>query len=275
MPRRPRDLGVPQSPADYFASELRAYREAAGLSRPQLSELLGYTPQWIGQIEQRQATPSEAFAKDCDTFFKTNGSFHRNWKWMQQIDEIQILPPGFSEFLEREAEAALMYKFEAMAVTGLFQTWDYAFEVLKNGRTREEAEQLVATRLARQEILTGEDPPGVVAIFDEAVIRRPVGSDTIMRAQLERLVDLAELPHITMHVVPFSKGAYAGVMGSMTLLGFDDGSDLVYIDGHVGGQLITQPSVVRQYARRFDLIRGVAEPADASLRLVQAALECL
>lgn len=101
MPRRPRELGTPQSPADYFGAELRAYREAAGLSRPQLSEELGYTAQWIGQIEQRKSTPSEEFAKDCDTFFTTNGAFHRLWEWLRLTGQLQLLPPGFPDFVER------------------------------------------------------------------------------------------------------------------------------------------------------------------------------
>ncbi|HEY7487612.1 MAG TPA: helix-turn-helix transcriptional regulator, partial [Streptosporangiaceae bacterium] len=68
MPRRPRDPGTPQSPAEYFGAELRAYRETAGLSRPQLAEKLGCTGQWVGQIELTTSVPSEAFADDLDTF---------------------------------------------------------------------------------------------------------------------------------------------------------------------------------------------------------------
>jgi transcriptional regulator with XRE-family HTH domain len=275
MPRRPRDPGVPQSPADYFGTELRAYREAANLSRPQLAELLGYTPQWIGQIEQCSSVPSEDFANDCDTYFQTNGTFHRIWKWIRESGQLQLLPPGFPDFLRREAKAAVMYIFEAMAVTGLFQTRDYAYEVLKAGRSKEEIEELVATRLKRQEVLTGPSAPRVVVIFDEGVLRRPVGSPEVMRGQIRHLIELAELPNVTLQTVRLEKGAYPGLMGAFTLITSDDEPDMAYIEGHVGGQLIDRTATVREYVLRFDLIRGAAISADHSVDLLRTILESL
>ncbi|WP_160573591.1 DUF397 domain-containing protein [Actinomadura physcomitrii] len=73
MTRRPRDLGVPKNPVEYFAAELRACRERAELGRPLLAARLGYTPQWIGRLENATHAPSEDFAKDCDTLFETKG----------------------------------------------------------------------------------------------------------------------------------------------------------------------------------------------------------
>ncbi|MFD0850786.1 helix-turn-helix domain-containing protein [Actinomadura adrarensis] len=275
MPRTPRDPGVPQSPADYFGAELRAYREAAELSRPQLAERLGYSPQWIGQIEQGTSAPSEDFAKDCDTYFGTNGSFYRIWEWIKLSGQLQLLPPGFPEFLRREEKAVVMYIFEAMTVTGLFQTHDYAYEVLKAGRSKEEIEDLVGTRLDRQKILTGTNPPRVVVIFDEGALRRPVGGPEVMRGQIRHLIELAELPNVTLQIVPLNKGAYPGVMGAFTLITSDDEPDMVYIEGHVGGQLLSHTVTVREYGLRFDLIRGVAISTDDSLDLLHTILESL
>ncbi len=74
MPRRPRELGIPKTPVEYFGTELRAHREMAGLGCPQFAAKLGYSPQRIGQVERGDGAPSENFAKDCDTFFETNGN---------------------------------------------------------------------------------------------------------------------------------------------------------------------------------------------------------
>jgi transcriptional regulator with XRE-family HTH domain len=135
MPRRPRDPGVPSSPAEYFGTELRAYREASDLSRPQFAERLGFTPQWIGQIESGNSAPSDDFARACDTFFKTNGSFYRIWEWIRDFGRLAVLPPGFPDFIARERVAEVIYIFETMVITGLFQTPAYAREVLKQGKT--------------------------------------------------------------------------------------------------------------------------------------------
>jgi transcriptional regulator with XRE-family HTH domain len=275
MPRRPRDPGTPQSPAEYFGAELRAYREAAGMTRPQLAEKLGYTGQWIGQIELATSVPSETFAEDLDTFFSTNGAFHRLWGWIKDIGKLQILPPGFPEFVEREAKASVIYTFAAMVAHGLFQTPEYAREVLKEGRTPEEIEQLVATRLERQAILERDDPPQLVAVLDEYAVRRPIGDPAIMREQVQHLIELAQRPNIAMQIVPSSKGSYAGLMGAFTILKFDEEPDVVYLEGHVDGQLIERTSTVRGYALGFDRIRGAAIPTDESLQLLHAILESL
>ncbi|WP_242911414.1 helix-turn-helix domain-containing protein [Actinomadura terrae] len=275
MPRRPRDPGVPSSPIEYFGAELRTYREAADLTRPQLGDKLGYSPQWVGQVEAGQSGPSEDFAKDCDTYFKTNGTFHRLWKWNQRLVRLAALPPGFPDFVEREAQADVMHIFETMVVTGLFQTPEYAYEVLRSGKAPEAVEQLVATRMERQAILEGETPPHIVAIFDEGAIRRPVGNTDVMAGQVRHLINLAELPHITLQIVPTSKGAYAGVAGAFTVLSFPDDLDVVHIGGHVGAQIIDHPEAARGYAVRFDLIRGAALSADDSVSMLHAILESL
>ncbi|MDL4817981.1 helix-turn-helix domain-containing protein [Actinomadura opuntiae] len=275
MPRRPRDLGIPKNPVEYFAAELRACREAADLGRPQLAAKLGYSPQRIGQVESGTSAPSENFAKDCDTFFETKGSFHRIWEWIQDLGYLLILPPGFAEFLEREAVARVIHTFEAMAVTGLFQTQDYAYAQLKDGRTPEETEELVTTRLARQSILEGEDACHVVVVFDEYALRRPVGGPEVMRGQLQHLINLADRLNVTLQIVPSAKGSYPGVMGAFMLLGFDEGPDVAYVEGHVGGQLIERTDTVRAYARRLDLIRGAALSADESVKLLHEILEGL
>ncbi|GAA2156686.1 helix-turn-helix domain-containing protein [Actinomadura napierensis] len=275
MPRRPRDLGIPKNPVEYFAAELRACRDAADLGRPQLAARLGYSPQRIGQIESGTSAPSENFAKDCDTFFETKGSFQRIWEWIQDLGQLQVLPPGFAEFLQREAAARAIYMFEAMVVTGLFQTRDYAYEQLKAGRHPEEIEELVATRLARQSILEGQDACHVVVVFDEYALRRPIGGPEVMRGQIQHLIDLADLLNITLQIVPSSKGAYAGLPGAFTILSLDEETDAAYVEGHVGGQLIERKDVVRAYAHRLDLIRGAALSTDESLMLLHEILEAL
>jgi transcriptional regulator with XRE-family HTH domain len=275
MPRRPRDPGVPSSPVEYFGTELRAFRETAGLSRPQLAEKLGYTPQWIGQVESGKNGPSEEFAKDCDTYFKTNGTFYRIWEWIRDFGRLAVLPPGFPDFIVHEREAEVIHIFETMVITGLFQTPEYAHEVLKLGKTCEAAEQLVSARMERQEILDREDAPHVFAIFDEGAIRRPIGNSEVMKRQLQHLIDLAELPNVTIQIVPTAKGAYPGLPGAFTILAFQDAPDAVRVEGHVGGQLVDHPVVVRKYGVRFDLIRASAMSAEDSLGLLRTILESL
>lgn len=148
-----------------------------------------------------------------------------------------------------------------------------ALEVLKAGRSLEEVEQLVAKRLERQEILDRQKPLRLVAVMDEMVLWRVIGSREVMRGQIERLIERAEQPHVTLQIVPASRGSYAGLMGAFTSMSFDDAPDLVYTEGHIGGRLIGDAPTVREYAARYDLIRGAAMSDDDSLKLLHSTLE--
>lgn len=258
-----------------FGAVLRAHREAAGLSRPQLAEALGCTYQWIEKLETAQRPPSEATSIDLDTYFSTPATFHTMWTEIRRTGRCPELPPGFSGFIELEAKATIMYIFENMVITGLFQTPAYAYEVLKAGRKPELIEQLVATRIERQQILARKEPPDIVLVVDEGVLHRPVGDEKVRREQIAHLVELAEQPNVTIQVVPSHTGAYAGFMGAFTMLSFDDHADLVYVEGHAEGQVIDQPDKVRAHELRFSLIRSAGMSADDSLKLLRAVWESL
>lgn len=271
---------MPAQPEPIESPTLRAFAVALTGMRGKnpkngLAELLGYTPQYIGQIEAFKNYPSRKFAEDLDTFFGTEKMFADLWELLDENRDEVHLPPGFTDYVEREAHASLMYVFEFGVVKGIFQTRDYAHEVLKAGRTADETEQLVARRMDRQRLLAREAPPRIVAVFDEGVIRRVVGNPEIMKAQLTRLIELAEMPNVTFHIVAASKGAYPGLPGAFTILRFDDEADMVYTEGHVGGNLTDHTATVREHTVRFDLIRGVAMSADESLELLRTVLESL
>jgi transcriptional regulator with XRE-family HTH domain len=256
-----------------FANELVAWR--GSMSKVELAETLGYTPQLLSQFEAGKNIPSEKFAEDLDTYFQTNGLFHRLWKLIRDTRHLLRLPPGFSDFLEREAESSTLYAFEFSVIGGLFQTREYAYEVLKIGRSPEEVEPLVDKRMDRKEILARPKPPRIVAVFDDAAVRRMIGGPDVMRGQISHLIELAKRPNITLQIVPGSTGCYAGLCGAFTILSFESGPDLVYIEGQAGGQLISETACVQEHTVRFDLIRGAAMSADESLKLLHDILEGL
>jgi transcriptional regulator with XRE-family HTH domain len=258
-----------------FGAVLRAHRNAAGLSRPQLAKALGCTYQWIEKLETGQRAPSEATACDLDTYFSTPAAFHAMWLEIRRAGKYTELPPGFAGFVDLEAKASIMYIFENMVVTGLFQSHGYAHEVLKAGRKPEVVERLIATRLERQEILNREDPPEIVFVLDEWVLHRPIGDVKTRKEQIGSLIDHAEQPNVTVQIVPSRTGTYAGLPGAFILLSFDDGPDLVYVEGHAEDQVIDQPDKVRIHEVRFNLIRGAAMSADDSLKLLRTVWESL
>ncbi len=161
--------------------------------------------------------------------------------------------------------------YNALTVSGLLQTEDYAralFRACKPQDTDEEIDQLVATRLERQEILARPKPPMLWQEIDEAVLRRPVGGPRVMADQLGYLAEAARRPGIVLQVVPFSAGAHAGLLGEFVLLGFDDGHSLAYTEAVDSGHLIERPEEVAAFGLAFDALRAVTLTPEASIELI-------
>lgn len=256
-----------------FATELTAWRTQAGLTKVALAETLGYTPQWISQIEAAKSIPSKTFAQNLDTFFKTNGLFHRLWKRIIDTRHQAILPPGFTEYAEREAEADQLRAFELTLIHGLLQSENYIRAVVGHGQDPDTAEQLVAERLKRQELLTRKGAPNAWFTLDEGALRRDIADPEIMREQLAHLLALGNRPNISIDVVPLTTKYYPGLTGSFNFLSFLDAPDVVY--GEIAGQgmLITEPRTVANFAVRYNMLRGDALRVEESRTLINRVME--
>ncbi|MDL4775800.1 MULTISPECIES: helix-turn-helix domain-containing protein [Thermomonosporaceae] len=255
-----------------FAKELEAWRKEGGLNKKQLADALGYTDSYIGQVELCKNTPSVDFADVLDTYFKTNGVFHRLWDRIEDTKNAVTLPPGFAEYTEREKDAAHARIFSVLLVNGLFQTEEYARAVMDDVDTNI-AEEFLAKRMERQSILTSDAPPHVFLTLDETALRCVIGSREIQRKQIGSLIEASERPNVTVDVVPQGRGYYPGLTGNFTILGFDDGSQAAYTESAGTGMFIEQPARVASYVVRYDLIRGHAHHIEESRTLLKTVME--
>jgi hypothetical protein len=105
-------------------------------------------------------------------------------------------------------------------------------------------------------ILTRDHAPLFIAVLDELTLARVVGSTTVMGSQLRHLLDLSDLPNVSIRIVPRSAGAYVGMEGPFFILEFPDEEDLdvVFTEGTAGSFFLERPIVVRTYKDRFDVI---------------------
>jgi len=191
------------------------------------------------------------------------------------------LPKDYTTFIGLEAEAAESRVFELQIVHGLLQTEEYARALILEGRSRHGAKEIgqrVAVRTERQKLLTAEtDPLHLHAILDEAAIRRVVGGPEVMRAQLEYLRQLAELPNVDLQVVPFVAGAHPGVAGSFTVLRFRDKRDdsIGYVETIASQLFIERESEVREYEDAFERLARKALPVGDTMNVIVAAAEMI
>ncbi|MFF3493374.1 helix-turn-helix domain-containing protein [Streptomyces sp. NPDC002795] len=143
------------------------------------------------------------------------------------------VPNWFTAYVSLETDAKTLRTYEPQYVTGLLQTPDYARAVLRGGLpngSEEDLERRVELRLRRQGLLDKEDAPTLWVVMEEAVLHKEVGSADVMQEQIERLLDLSELPHISLDIVPFSAGAHVGACAPFTYFRFEEPElpDIVY-----------------------------------------------
>lgn len=138
-------------------------------------------------------------------------------------------------------------------------------------RQVEDVEAAVEARMRRQEILTRPDPPQIWVLLDESILRRPVGDPTIMRGQLARMLEAADMPHVTIRIIRESVGYYVGLDSSFNLLTTNVG-DIVFIEAG-GGRLIQDPAEVKGHVLRWDRIGACAQPWDTSRDLMAQVMK--
>jgi transcriptional regulator with XRE-family HTH domain len=227
-----------------LGSQLRRFREAAGVTPEEAGYEIRSSRSKINRMENGRVGFKERDVADLLTLYGITSEKIRTgmvslarqantpgW-WSKYSD---VLADWFEAYLGLEAAASVIRTFELQFVHGLFQTEAYARAVTLLGHSAAPAEEIdrrVSLRLKRQDLLTRQDPPQVWSVIDEAALRRPVGGRAVMRAQLNRLVEVAELPSVTMQVVPFGRGGHAAASGSFTILRFaePDLPDVIYIE---------------------------------------------
>jgi Domain of unknown function (DUF5753) len=185
-------------------------------------------------------------------------------------------PQWMREWEAVERQAKVLRSFEPLVVPGLLQTESYARALFRSSGlpNDEEVERRVAARLARQAILAGENPPQLIAVMDEYVLRRPIGGPAVMREQLLHLAKtVAEHPRIRLHVVPASVGAYLGVAGAFVLATLPTGEDVAYLDDQLKGQVIDNTEDVLAIRAAWEAIHGEALPPQRSIELIVEVAE--
>ncbi|MFJ7590830.1 Scr1 family TA system antitoxin-like transcriptional regulator [Streptomyces sp. NPDC097617] len=254
----------------FFGSELLRIRTEAGWSQAKTAHKAHTTQSMLSKVESAQRVPSEDLVHDLDEAFGTGGHFGR----LHPLVIRYAYPKWFLPFIELERDATSMRVFESQILPGLLQTEEYARAMLSAVRP-DNLDDLVAARISRQDILERETPPRLWCVVDEHALLRPIGGAGVMRAQLEHLLKASEKPRTVIQVIPTNVPAHAGLAGPFTILGFNEGPDVLYVDGFGQGRIALDMTEVAEAARSYDLLRAVALSPDATADLIGAHLEGL
>jgi hypothetical protein len=187
-------------------------------------------------------------------------------------------PATLLELIDYESAASAISQLEPMVVPGVLQTEEYARAVLRasygEGSPAELVPALVELRTKRRELLTTEGAPMFSFVLDESVIRRMAGGPATMSRQLGHLADLADLPNVTIQVVPFAVGLYPGTRGAFKVIEFDDEPDenVAFLEGPRGDFISDDPEETSGYLEIFKQVAQLAlGPPDSAGLLREAA----
>ncbi|WP_345044624.1 helix-turn-helix transcriptional regulator [Streptomyces sannanensis] len=259
--------------AALFGARVRRLRTAAGLTQAELGRMTHVVSTRITQIERASgARPTLELARTLDAVLGADNLLVELWPYVYR----EAFPDWSRAFMAYSERAVSIGEYAAHVVPGLLQTEAYARAVLSVGLTLSSDTQLeerVTARMGRQGRLGSTDRPALWVVLDEAVLRRPVGGRAVMREQLERLLEAAAEPHITVQVLPFDQGEHDVMGGSLTILTLPDGSEVVYTEGAHHGQLIEDPAEVRRFSVTYDRLRAAALPPLMSLDMIRSVME--
>ncbi|WP_327182968.1 helix-turn-helix domain-containing protein [Streptomyces sp. NBC_01334] len=263
MPPRRVITGRSQEPRQRFAEELRFLRHEKRVSLQKLAEVVGWDPSQFGKLETGRTLGSPEVAQALDQYYGTPGLLLALWE-LAVSDTSQFLEQ-YRRYMSLEAEAVGLWHYSVSRPPGLLQTPGYAREALAAGGLKdEELEQQVEARVGRRKVLDEPDAPPFRAILSEAVLRNTLRDPGEWRRQLEYLVEAAERPAITIHVLPFGKGLHALDGSAMMFLRLAEGRTVAYTENDLRGELIEESSRVEGLHRTYDAVRDLAlNPAES------------
>lgn len=234
------------------------FRRAAGLTQVALAERVGVDEETIASIEQGRRTLKEDLAALLDELLDTKGALAVALAHMPEVD---LFPRWAEEYIDLEREALALSWYDNQVLPGLLQTPAYARAVFLNdvpALTEDEIEQRVTVRMERQEILHRKEPPTISFIVSEVTVMDRLGGDDVYLGQLRHLCEQAELPCVTLQIMPIGRDFHAGLVGPFTVIETVDHQRIGYTEAPRRGWLIADPDEVSYLDRRYAMLRSQA-----------------
>lgn len=269
----------PTFPRFQLGKQLRELREHARLTTEDVGLQLDCSPSTISRMEGgkvgiRRSTLErllEIYEVDDREHIETLIALAKQGKTRGWFARYGDLPSSYSRYIGLESSAVEMRNYEALVVPGMLQTEEYTRALLaaSPGESEDAVEAHVSARRERQGLLNRtENPLQFIAVLDESVIRRLIGGPDIMRSQLKHLADMGRARNVTIQILPFSGGAYAGMAGSFAILRFQGAPSVVYAEA-MAGDIYQEAGDVQRYHDVFESLRAAALSPFESIKMIE------
>jgi transcriptional regulator with XRE-family HTH domain len=255
-------------------AELRRARLDAGLTQEQVAQAMEWSLSKLIRIENGSVGISANDLKVLLQHYDITDEKHtaellalsraaKERSWWQSYGGGSIAK-RLVQLIEYENAAFISRHYEDLVIPGLLQTADYmrvSTHQLAPAMTEAEVDTVLEIRLKRQELLHRAEPPLLFFVIDEAVVRRVVGGNEVMRPQMQRLIEATEMPNVTVEVIPFSAGLLPGLQAPFVIHEFPDAADddVLYLENPRGDLLSRDdPDDILSFREDFERLRGAS-----------------
>ena len=264
-----------------LGSQLRRLREEAGITRQQAGYNIRGSESKISRLELGRVGFKERDVTDLLTMYGVEDPTERQTfldmvkqsnepGWWRRFGD--TMPNWFTDLVGLEEAAARIQIWEPLYVSGLLQIEPYARAIFSHGRPEmadERVDQLVALRMRRQKMFSRPDAPRVWMVLDESVLYRPIGGVKVLKQQIEYLLEMSALPHVSVQVLPYSRsGLSAEHAFSLLRFGEPELPNIAYVEYLTGAHYIEKREEIEKYSRALDMLAVDAETPERSRALL-------
>ena len=276
----------PLGPRRAIAVALRQLREERGRLLNDVSQDLRISTSKLSRLENAQGRPHPRDIRDLIQYYEIEGTplAERLEGWVEAAqrpgwwtDYDDVVAGTLDAHLAYEVDAAVERVYTIPFVPVLLQTLDYARAVFRDMERRPEREirQLLEVRVRRQEALRrreGLKPLRLVAVTHETALRQIVGSPSIMREQLDALLERSAAPNVDLRVMPFTAKPTFAMTCMWAYFEYDGSgeSDIVHIETHAGFFSLGDAEQVKKYRAAHDALMRASLSKQGSLERIGA-----
>jgi transcriptional regulator with XRE-family HTH domain len=264
-------------------AELRRMRDTANLTLEEMALRTGWSISTLSRIETHKRRIKVTEVSQLLDLYAVKGERREQLLELARAPQqtngwwdayAGSLPTELTNYISLEAEAASLRCYDSMVFHGLLQTEVYAEYVIRAGLPSTTSPQEIARRVevrgSRQELLTREHPLSMWTVIDETVLTRTIGSPAVMRAQLERVIEISALPNATVQVLRHRPEEHPALTGTFSIIGFPGryDPDVVYVETMDSSLYIEDETQVYRYTLAFDQLRAIALGPAESVELI-------
>jgi transcriptional regulator with XRE-family HTH domain len=269
-----------------LGTQLRRLRETRGITAAAASHAIRASHAKISRMELGRVSFRERDVTELLTLYGITDDQERRAflalvrranvpSWWHQYND--ILPNWLETYLGLEQDSAVIRTYQPQLIPDLLQTPQVARTIIELTQPRQsddDIERRLALWMTRQEILTQPGAPQLWAVMEEATLWR-VHGHSAMREQTQHLIEMTELPNITLQIVPIYSRVHPAVGGQFTILRFSnpDLPDIVYLEQLTSALYLDKNEDVQHYLTVMDQLSVQANSPTETIKLLNNTLK--